>query len=84
MVETISILIYCIIFIAGFLLALSLLTRKYQHKVMDVLDYLLFSKKIEEKEYNHYKEKYVTKQDSLKNLTETIKKLRGKGEIKNE
>ena len=84
MVETITIIIFIISFVAGYILALSLLTKSYQKKIMDVLDFLRFSDKIGEEEYNHYKEKYVIKQDSVRNLTETIKKFRKKGESKNE
>jgi len=69
-----SLIIYIGLFVGGVIIGMALSFRKnYRNKILEILDYLKFAKKIDNDEYEYYKVKFIDKQDDI----QTLKKLSG-------
>ena len=73
-----TVILWCILLIVGYLIGIALSYKKYGKLILEVLDYLKYTKKIEEEEYIYYKEKFLTEKDSLKGLKSIMEKRKKK------
>jgi hypothetical protein len=68
MSDTTSIIIWVGLVAFGFLIGYTLSFAKYKKMIIDVLDNLLFTEKVNKEEYNYYKEKFIKEKDTLKGI----------------
>ena len=68
-----STIIYIALMILGIITGYSLSFKQYGNKVLDVLDDLLFLKKITDEEHKRLKNKYIFKNDNLKSVKSLLK-----------
>lgn len=81
MTDNTTLFIYLGCFVIGFLVGSVLNYKKYRKLILEVLDNLKFTEKIDSNQYEYYKEKFIKEKDSLKGIKElTVKLRKGKKE----
>lgn len=74
MSDLLILLFYCVLFLVGLIIGFATSIRGYQKKAKDLIDFMYFNKRIEKEEYDYYIEKYVNKQDNIKNVFSFVKR----------
>ena len=70
------IIIYLGCIVIGFIIGGIVYYKKYGRMIIEVLDNLKFTKKINTEEYDYYKEKFIKQRDSLKSIRDFTKKFK--------
>lgn len=74
------IIIYLGIFFLGLIAGNTLSYKKYGKLILDVLDNLRYTEKINVEQYDYYKEKFIKQKDSLKSIKDFINRKKEKKE----